>query len=119
MQWLLPGQVSIDTEYTSIKLTSKSASLSTYNNTTLTGGTSGVVAKVIGISATDGTDSDTLFIKYDKTGTDNTAQVFQQMETVTSNATGSPTLVVATTHTGSAAASSRCLLYKWFSCKCR
>ena len=35
---VIPGQVSIDTDYTSIKLTSKSAaSLDTYNNTTLTG----------------------------------------------------------------------------------
>ena len=102
---VIPGQVSIDTEYTSIKLTSKSAtSLSTYNNTTLTGNTSGVVAKVIGVSATDGTDPDTLFIKYDKSGTNNTSTVFTAGETVTSNATGSPTLVVASTHTGSAAA---------------
>src|SRR5210317_897687 len=101
---VIPGQVSIDTEYTSIKLTSKSAaSLSTYDNTTLTGNTSGVVAKVIGISTTDGTDPDTLFIKYDKAGTNNTDLVFTAGETVTSNATGSPTLVVATTHTGSAA----------------
>ena len=102
---IIPGQVSIDTEYTSIKLTSKSASdLSTYNNTTLTGNTSGVVAKVVGVSATDGTDPDTLFIKYDKAGTNNIDLVFTAGETVTSNATGSPTLVVATTHTGSAAA---------------
>ena len=101
---VIPGQVSIDTEYTSIKLTSKSAaSLDTYNNTTLTGNTSGVVAQVVGVSAADGTDVDTLFIKYDKTGTNNTATVFTAGETVTSNATGSPTLVVATTHTGSAA----------------
>ena len=102
---VIPGQVSIDTEYTSIKLTSKSAaSLSTYNSTTLTGNTSGVVAKVVGISATDGTDPDTLFIKYDKAGTNNSDLTFTAGETVTSNATGSPTLVVATAHTGSAAA---------------
>ena len=101
---VIPGQVSIDTEYTSIKLTSKSISdLSSYNNTTLTGNTSGVVAKVVGFSITDGTDPDTLFIKYDKTGTNNTATVFEAGETVTSTGTGSPTLVVATTHTGSAA----------------
>ncbi len=102
---VIPGQVSIDTEYTAIKLTSKSISaLSTYNGTTLTGNTSGVVAQVVGFSVTDGTDPDTLFIKYDKAGTNNTAQVFTAGETVTSTATGSPTIVVATTHTGSAAA---------------
>jgi len=102
---VIPGQVSIDTEYTSIKLTSKSASaLSTYNATTVTGNTSGVVGKVVGISVTDGTDPDTLYIKYDKAGTNNTDLVFTAGETVTSNATGSPTFVVASTHTGSAAA---------------
>ena len=67
---VIPGQVSIDVDYTSIKLTSKSdANLSTYNGTTLTGNTSGVVAEVVGISVTDGTDPDTLFIKYNKAGT--------------------------------------------------
>ena len=101
---VIPGQVSVDTNYTSIKLTSKSASsLSDYNNSTITGGTSGVIAEVIGVSATDGTDPDTLFVKYNKTGTDNAAVVFTDGETITSNAAGSPTAVVATTHTGSAA----------------
>ena len=45
---VIPGQVSIDTDYFAVKLTSKSAaSLSTYNGTTITGGTSGVIAEVI------------------------------------------------------------------------
>ena len=61
-------------------------------------------AKVVGVSATDGTDPDTLFIKYDKTGTDNTAVVFSDGETVTFDGTGNPTVVVAsTTHEGSSA----------------
>ena len=48
---VIPGQISIDTNYTSIKLTSKTASsLSDYNNSLLTGGTSGVQAKVVGVS---------------------------------------------------------------------
>src|SRR6056300_15859 len=102
---VIPGQVSIDLQYTSIKLTSKSAaSLSTYNGTTLTGNTSGVVAQVVGISVTDGTDPDTLFVKYDRAGTNYTDLVFADGETVTSSATGSPTIVVASTHEGSAAA---------------
>ena len=45
-----------------------------------------------------------MFIKYDKAGTNNSDLTFTAGETVTSNATGSPTLVVATAHTGSAAA---------------
>ena len=40
---VIPGQLSIDTDFHAIKLTSKSASsLSTYLNSTLTGGSSGV-----------------------------------------------------------------------------
>ena len=102
---VLPGQVSIDTLYYAVKLTSKSAtSLDTYLNTTITGGSSGVVAEVIKVSATDGTDPDTLFVKYNKTGTNNTATVFTDGETITSTASGSPTAVVDTTATGSAAA---------------
>ena len=101
---VIPGQVSIDTNYTAVKLTSKSASsINTYNGTTVTGGTSGVVAEVVGVAATDGTDPDTLFVKYNKTGTDNSAVVFTDGETLTSDASGSPTVVVDTTATGSAA----------------
>ena len=102
---VIPGQVSIDTSYTSIKLTSKSASsIDVYNNTTLTGATSGVIADVVGVSANDGTDPDTLFVKYSKTGTDNAKSVFDAGETLTSDGTGNPTVVVDTTHEGSAAA---------------
>ena len=101
---VIPGQVSIDTDYFAVKLTSKSAaSLSTYNGTTITGGTSGVIAEVIGVEATDGTDPDTLFIKYNKTGSNNTTTSFTDGETITSTASGSPTAVVDTTATGSAA----------------
>tara|TARA_B100001057_G_scaffold499747_1_gene611596 strand:+ start:5276 stop:11542 length:6267 start_codon:yes stop_codon:yes gene_type:complete len=105
---VLPGQVGIDLEYSSIKLTSKTATaLSSYNGSTLTGNTSGVIAEVVGFSATDGTDPDTLFVKYNKGGTDNAAVSFSAGETVTSTALNSSnnpeTLVVATIHTGSAA----------------
>jgi hypothetical protein len=101
---VIPGQVSIDTQYYAIKLTSKSASsINDYNNSTITGGTSGVVAEVIGVSADDGTDPDTLFVKYNKSGTNNTDLVFTDGETITSDASGTPTAVVNTTATGSAA----------------
>jgi hypothetical protein len=101
---VIPGQVSIDTNYTAVKLTSKSASsINTYNGTTITGGTSGVIAEVVGVAATDGTDPDTLYVKYNKTGTNNTSTVFTDGETITSDASGSPTAVVDTTATGSAA----------------
>ena len=100
---VLPGQLSIDTDFHAIKLTSKSASsLNTYLNSTLTGGTSGVQGFVTKVDATDGTDPDTMYIRYTKTGTDNATTVFQAGETLTSDATDNPTVVVATSHIGSA-----------------
>ena len=99
---VIPGQASIDTNYYAVKLTSKAAStVSTYVNYSLTGGTSGVVAEVVGAVATDGTDPDTLFVKYNKTGTDNAATVFTDGETVSSGS--GYDAVVNTTATGSAA----------------
>ncbi len=101
---VLPGQVSIDTDFHAVKLTSKSASsLSTYLNSNVTGGTSGVVGFVTKVDVTDGTDPDTLYIRYTKSGTDNVKTVFDDGETITSDASGTPTAVVATTHIGSAA----------------
>ena len=106
---IIPGQVSIDTEYTSVKLTSIAGSntLAQFTTgTTITGGTSGVVAKIVSTEATDGTDPDTLYVKYNKTGTNNTDLVFSDGETITGTNSDSVSLsaVVATTHTGSAAA---------------
>ena len=102
---VIPGEIGYDLKYYAVKLTSKSASsVDTYIDSTLTGATSGVTAKVVNAVATDGTDPDTLFVKYNKTGTNNTATVFSDGETITSTASGSPTAVVDTTATGSAAA---------------
>ena len=113
---VIPGQVGFDLEYSSIKLTSKTASaLSTYNGTTLTGQTSGVIAEVVGISATDGTDPDTLFIKYNKGGTNNATVSFTAGETLNSTALNDlnnpETVVVASTHTGSATSTEKGVYY--------
>ena len=97
------GQLSIDVDFHSIKLTSKSASsLSDYLNSTLTGGSSGVQGFVTKVDVADGTDFDTLYIRYTKTGTDNAKTVFDDGETLTSDASGNPTVVVATSHIGAA-----------------
>ena len=99
-----PGQISLDTDVGAIKLTSKTASsLSTYNNTTITGNSSGVVAEVFKVDTVTSSDPDTLYVKYVKTGTNNTATKFTDGETITSSATDSPTAVVASSHTGSSA----------------
>ena len=101
---VIPGEIGYDLKYYAVKLTSKSASsVDTYIDSTLTGGTSGVTAKVVNAVATDGTDPDTLFVKYVNTASDGAQIPFTHGETITSTATGSPTAVVATCHIGSAA----------------
>ena len=102
---VIPGEIGYDLAYYAVKLTSKTGTLSAYEGVTLTGGTSGVVATVVKTSATDGTDPDTLFVKYTKTGTNNSDLVFADNETITGTAADSSSLsaVVNTTATGSAA----------------
>jgi len=102
---VIPGEIGFDLDYSAIKLTSKTASsVADYIGSTLTGGISGITAKVVNAVATDGTDPDTLFVKYLTSDTTNNTQVaFSNGETITSTATGTPTAVVATTHTGCAA----------------
>ena len=99
---VIPGQISYDSKYYAVKLTSFTGSLSLYNANTLTGGTSGVVADVVGFVVTDGTDPDTLFVKYRNSGTDNVSDKFTDGETITSGQTAASTAVVSTCATGSA-----------------
>src|SRR5210317_607519 len=100
---IIPGEIGYDLNYYAVKLTSKSNStIADYIGTTLTGGTSGVTAKVINAVSTDGTDPDTLFVKYFNTNSiDNTTIQFSDGETIT--ASSGDTAVVDTTATGSAA----------------
>jgi len=99
---VIPGQISFDNNYFAVKLTSFNGTLSLYNANTITGGTSGVVADVVGFVATDGTDPDTLFVKYRNSGTANEATAFTDGETITSGQTAASTAVVSTCTTGSA-----------------
>jgi len=99
---VIPGETHIDLNYTSVKLTSFTGTLDNFVGNTVTGGTSGVVAKVVGVVATNGTDPDTLFVKYKNSGTDNASTVFTDGEALTSNASTGETAVVNTTETGSA-----------------
>jgi hypothetical protein len=99
---IIPGEIGYDLKYYAVKLTSKSVSdISTYIDTTLTGDTSGVTAKVVNAVATDGTDPDTLFVKYQNTASDGAQIAFTHGETITSS--NASTAVVASCHTGSAA----------------
>ena len=99
---VIPGQITYDNNYFAVKLTSFNGTLSLYNSNTITGGTSGVVADVVGFVATDGTDPDTLFVKYRNSGTANDADKFTDGETITSGQTAASTAVVSTCVIGSA-----------------
>jgi len=99
---VIPGETTVDLEYESVKLTSFNGTLSNYNGNTLTGGTSGVVANVVGFAATDGTDPDTLFVKYRNAGTDNASHSFVDGETLTSGHADAMTAVNNTTQLGCA-----------------
>ena len=100
---VVAGEANFDLNYYAVKLTSFTGTLSLYADNTLTGGTSGLVADVIAVVATDGTDPDTLFVKYRNSGTDNVTIKFTDGETVTSGQTAASTAVVSTCATGSRA----------------
>jgi hypothetical protein len=103
---IIPGEIGFDLDYSAIKLTSRSSTLANYLGATLTGVTSGVKAIVVNFVVTDGTDPDTLYVKYTQTGTNNTSKTFTNSETVNAvNMADSSTasLVVASTATGAAA----------------
>ena len=79
-----------------------------FKGATLTGGSSGVKALVVGSDVTDGTDPDTLYVKYLDSGTSKIETSFTDGETLqgTSTINGTATTVICvanTTATGSAA----------------
>ena len=99
---VIPGEIGYDLNYYAVKLTSKSNStIANYIGQTLTGATSGVTAKCINAVATDGTDPDTLFVKYFNTASDGSTITFSNSETITGSS--ADTAVVASTATGCAA----------------
>ena len=83
---VIPGEAIFDLNYFAVKLTSFSGTLSNFTGNTVTGGTSTVVADVVAVVATDGTDPDTLFVKYKNSGTDNVSNKFTDGESLTSSA---------------------------------
>ena len=84
---VIPGEIAYDLDYYAVKLTSidSTNTLADFKDgTILTGGTSGVTAEVVNRVATDGTDPDTLYVKYNKTGGTNKNQFsFSNGETLT------------------------------------
>ncbi len=100
---VIPGNVTIDIHYEAVKLTSFTGTLANFVGTIVTGGTSGVKGKIVKVEATDGTDPDTLFVKYSDSGSSNEGATFTDGETLTSSASTGETAVVNTTATGSSA----------------
>jgi len=101
---IIPGEISYDLNYYAVKLTSLSASsINDYVGTILTGSSSGLTALCVKAVSTDGTDPDTLYVKYTNSGTNYTSTAFTDGETLTSNGAGTPTAVVDTTAIGSSA----------------
>ena len=106
---VIPGEIGYDLNYYAVKLSSieSTNTLAQFTNgTVLTGSISGVEATIVNQTANDGTDPDTLFVKYSKTGGSNKNQfAFSDGETITgtnSEATN-VTAIVNTTATGAAA----------------
>ena len=81
---IIPGQLSVSNNYTSIQLASQfggedvvvSQYLNTTTPVTITGATSGVKAKVIGFEAGTSTTQPRLYVQYIEAGSDNETQVF-------------------------------------------
>ena len=106
---VIPGEIGYDLSYYAVKLSSieSTNTLAQFTNgTVLTGSISGVEATVVNQTANDGTDPDTLFVKYSKSGGTNKNQfAFSDGETITgtnSEATN-VTAIVDTTAEGAAA----------------
>src|SRR5210317_1235844 len=105
---IIPGEIGYDLDYYAVKLTSLGSgnTLTQFTiGTVLTGGTSGVTAEIVNTVATDGTDPDTIFVKYRDSGTSKTSTSFSDGETLTGTNSDSVSLscVVDTTATGCAA----------------
>ena len=107
---VIPGEIGFDLNYYAVRLTSIDSTLTLADFTDgsiLTGSTSGVVATVVNRVATDGTDPDTLYVKYSKSGGNNKNEFkFADGETITGTKLGTSTSlsgIVSTCATGAAA----------------
>ena len=107
---VVPGQISVSTEFESVKLSSLNGTADITNlvGGTFTGQTSGVQAVVVDTFATDGTDPNTIFVRYINSGSNNATNQFTASETISativiSGVSTSITCGVTSSHTGSSA----------------
>ena len=96
---VVPGEVSFNNSYAYVKISSFSQgfTLSQFLGATLTGETTGVVAKVLNATEETSADSATFFVRYESSGTATTNRRFQEGEILSSDIVGSPTAVVGIT----------------------
>ena len=82
---VIPGEISYDLEYYAVKISnfSGTSNLANFVGAELTGVISDVKATVINYSVADGTDPDTLFVKYLNSGSSNTSSAFTVNESIT------------------------------------
>ena len=59
---VIPGETTVDLQYEAVKLTSFTGTLSNFDGTKITGGTTGVTATVVGTEAATGDFKDTLYV---------------------------------------------------------
>jgi len=107
---VIPGEISYDLNYFAVKISSitGTSNLTNLVGAEFTGGTSGIKATVINVVAAAGADPDTLYVKYNQSGNDNTTTQFNSSESITATIVlnGVSTLitcVVSGTGIGSAA----------------
>ena len=104
---MIPGEITYDLQYYSVKLTSFSGTtnLSDFKGLKLVGQTSAVEAKIVGVDVATSTDPNTLYVKYNKTGVGNATTDFVAGETMIAvhGTLGNLTAVCTTSHIGSAA----------------
>ena len=99
-KFLSPGDVVTPGEYAFakpvayVKIRSTTGNITDYVGSTLTGGTSGVTAKVMSVVEATEDDAITFFVSYNSAGTNNTSVTFQEGETLNSDAENTPTAVV-------------------------
>lgn len=96
---VVPGEISFNNQYSYIKISSYSQgfTLSQFLGATLTGQTTGVIAKVLNVTDETSSDSVTFFVRYESSGTSTTNRRFQEGEIVSTDIVGSPTAVIGIT----------------------
>jgi hypothetical protein len=104
---MIPGEITYDLQYYSVKLTSftGTSTLSDFVGLTLIGQTSAVEAKIVAVDIATSTDPNTLYVKYNKTGVGNNTNDFVAGESMVAvhASLGNLTAVCTESYTGSAA----------------